>query len=151
MPSELRRNPELMTEEDKVLEANQNFYTALQDLSMDEMEAIWMQESWVRCVHPGWNLLEGWEAIRESWQQIFENTSFMRVAVGVQAVRIENASAWVCCTEKISTVAEDRFDSVYVQTTNIFERKNGTWYVVHHHASALPAPWPQEPGSDLVQ
>lgn len=151
MPSQLRRNPNLVSEEERVLEANQNFYTALQDLSIDEMEAIWLQEAWVRCVHPGWNLLEGWEAVRESWQQIFENTNFMRIAVGIQSVRIENSSAWVCCTEKLSTVAEDRFDSVYVQTTNIFERRNGAWYVVHHHASALPAPWPQDQGSDLVQ
>ena len=138
-------------EEEQVLKANQSFYSALQEMNLREMEALWLQESWVRCIHPGWNLLEGWDAVRESWQHIFENTNFMRVSVGVQSVRVENSTAWVCCTEKISSVAEDRFDSVYVQATNIFERRDGIWYLVHHHASPLPTPWPAEPGSDLVQ
>ena len=75
----------LMTsEEEKVLESNQNFYSALQNLSLKEMEAVWLPEDWVRCVHPGWDLIEGWEAVRESWQHIFENTTFMRVAVALQ-------------------------------------------------------------------
>ncbi len=141
----------MSSEEEQVLDANKSFYSALQSLSLDEMAAVWLQENWVRCVHPGWSLLEGWEAIRESWAQIFENTRFMRVAVGVQAVRVENSTAWVCCTEKISSVAESRFEAVYVQSTNIFERRNGAWYLVLHHASGLPQPWPQDPGIDLVQ
>ncbi len=141
----------MTSEEEKVLDANQNFYSALQNLNLDEMESVWLQEGWVRCVHPGWSMLEGWEAVRESWQQIFAGTHFMRIAVGIQAIRVENSTAWVCCTEKISSVAEDRFDSVYVQTTNIFENRNGVWYIVHHHSSQLPAPWPQDPGADLVQ
>jgi ketosteroid isomerase-like protein len=139
------------SEEEQILEVNKNFYSALQNLKLEEMEAVWLQENWVRCVHPGWSLIEGWEAVRESFAQIFENTRFMRVAVAIQSVRVESATAWVCCTEKISSVAESRFDSVYVQCTNIFERRNGGWYLVHHHASALPAPWPQDPGIDLVQ
>ena len=142
----------LMTsEEEKVLESNQNFYSALQNLSLKEMEAVWLPEDWVRCVHPGWDLIEGWEAVRESWQHIFENTTFMRVAVALQSVRVENSVAWVCCTEKIYSAAEGRFDSAHVQSTNIFERRNGNWYVVHHHASPLPADWGEETEHDVVQ
>src|SRR3990172_2579452 len=111
-------------EEEKVLEANQNFYSALQNLSLAEMDAAWLPEDWVRCVHPGWDLLEGWEAVRESWQHIFENTQFMRIVVGLQFLRVENSMAWVCCTERISSAAQGRFDGAYVQTTNIFERRN---------------------------
>ena len=141
----------MTTEEEKVLEANQNFYTSLQDLSLEEMEAVWLQEEWVKCVHPGWNMLEGWEAVRESFQHIFENTHFMRIAVGLQSLRVENSTAWLCCTEKISSAAEGRFDSAYVQATNIFERRQGAWYLVLHHASPLPTPWPENGSSEVVQ
>ena len=141
----------MTSEEEKVLEANQNFYTALQDLSLEEMESVWLQEDWVKCVHPGWNLLEGWEAVRESWQHIFENTHFMRIAVGLQSLRVEDSMAWVCCTEKISSAAEGRFDSAYVQATNIFECRQGAWYLIHHHASPLPTPWPDDGTSEVVQ
>ena len=141
----------MTTEEEKVLEANQNFYTSLQDLSLEEMEAVWLQEEWVKCVHPGWNMLEGWEAVRESFQHIFENTHFMRIAVGLQSLRVENSTAWLCCTEKISSAAEGRFDSAYVQATNIFERRQGAWSLVLHHASPLPTPWPENGSSEVVQ
>ena len=114
------------------------------------MDAVWLQEDWVRCLHPGWDMLEGWEAIRESWQQIFETTKFLRVTVGLQAVRVENGMAWVCCTEKLSSAAEGRFETAHVQTTNIFREQNGHWYLVHHHSSHLPAPW-SEPAAAVVQ
>ena len=43
------------------------------------MDRLWAHEGWVRCVHPGWDILVGWEAIRASWQQIFANTRWLRV------------------------------------------------------------------------
>jgi ketosteroid isomerase-like protein len=137
-------------EEEKVLEANKNFYSALQALSLEEMESVWLQDDWVRCLHPGWDMLEGWEAVRESWQQIFEGTKFLRVAVGVQSVRVEKGIAWVSCTEKISSATEGRFETSYVQSTNLYKLHNGTWYLVLHHASHLPAPL-STPSADLVQ
>lgn len=138
-------------EEEKVLEANKNFYRALQELSLEEMEAVWLPEDWVRCIHPGWELLEGWEAVRESWQRIFESTQFMRIVVAVQAIHVENGTAWVCCTEKISSAADGRFESAQVQSTNIFKRHNGTWCMVHHHASNRPTPWPEQGKAEVVQ
>ncbi|MBI3934077.1 MAG: nuclear transport factor 2 family protein [Acidobacteria bacterium] len=137
-------------EEEKVLEANKNFYRALQSLSLEEMESVWLQEDWVRCLHPGWDLLEGWEAVHESWQQIFENTTFLRITVGVQSVRVEKSIAWVCCTEKVSSAAEGRFETAYAQATNIFKLLNGTWFLVHHHSSHLPPPLNNQ-GAEIVQ
>lgn len=141
----------MTSEEEKVLEANKNFYKALQSLSLEQMDAVWLQEDWVRCVHPGWDLLEGWEAVRESWQQMFETTKFMRISVGLQSIRVEKGMAWVCCTEKISSAAEGRFESAYTQATNIFKRLNGGWFVVHHHASPLPPPKTKEGAGETVQ
>ena len=136
-------------EEEGVLQANENFYRALQELSLEAMEAVWLLEDWVRCIHPGWEAVEGWESIRESWQHIFANTQFMRVVVGVQAMRIEQSVAWVSCSEKISSAANGRFDSAFVQATNIFHRHNGSWLLVLHHASHRPVP--EQASSEVVQ
>ena len=46
---------------------------------------------------------------------------------------------------------EGRFDSARVQATNIFERKNGNWHVVLHHASPLPLDTEEEGASEVVQ
>ena len=133
---------EVTADEEKVLDANRHFYSALQDLNLEEMDTVWLQEDWVRCVHPGRNLLDGWEAVRKSWQEIFEDTSSMRVTVAIQLVHVENSTAWVCCTEKISTAVGDHISAAYEQATNIFERRRGKWLLVHHHASPLPRHWP---------
>jgi ketosteroid isomerase-like protein len=114
------------------------------------MESVWLQEEWVRCLHPGWEILEGWDAVRESWQQIFENTKFLRVSVALQFIRVEKAMAWICCTEKISSATDGRFETAYVQATNIFRQQNGDWYLVHHHGSHLPSPL-NKAASEVVQ
>ena len=68
-----------MSEEEKVLAANQSFYVALEALDIEGMDAVWLHEDWVACLHPGWELLLGWEFIRDSWQRIFENTRRMKL------------------------------------------------------------------------
>ena len=53
-----------MDDQVKVREANARFYEAVSSQSLAEMEAVWSHASWVKCVHPGWELLTGWDKIR---------------------------------------------------------------------------------------
>ena len=134
-------------EQEAVLEANKNFYRAVQSLSVEEMDSVWLQDESVRCVHPGWELLEGWEAIRESWQRIFEGTRYLRISVSLQAVRVEASMAWVICAEKISSASDGVFENALVQSTNVFVEHDGAWFLVHHHGSHMPSsgePQPEE-------
>jgi ketosteroid isomerase-like protein len=136
-------------EQEAVLEANKNFYRAVQSLNMEEMDAVWLQDDSVRCIHPGWDLLEGWEAIRESWQRIFEGTRYLKLSVSLQALRVEGPVAWVACTEKISSASEGVFENALVQSTNIFVEQDGNWLLVHHHASHMPASGQPQQGERL--
>jgi ketosteroid isomerase-like protein len=127
-----------------VLEANQNFYAAFQSLNIERMAAIWLPEDWVQCVHPGWDLLTGWEEIGESWARIFSNTRRIQIAVSSVRVHVEDNVAWVACTEHITSAFENSFDEALVQATNMFVRREGSWYLVAHHASPLlSAPVPK--------
>src|SRR5437867_1049067 len=123
---------------DQVLQVNRRFYRAMADLDLAAMNHIWLNEDWVRCVHPGWAPLEGWEAVHESWQRIFENTENLHVTIGRIFARIEGEMAWVFCVERVSTAGEGRMDLAYVQATNLFVRRSGVWRMVLHHASSLP-------------
>ena len=127
-----------MKPEEKVLAANQRFYAALENLDLETMDAVWLHEDWVRCVHPGWELLEGWEEVRESWQRIFENTRRMKVGVSDVIVHIEAGTAWVNCVEQVTSSFATGFSTAWVQATNIYVERNGDWLLVHHHASPLP-------------
>lgn len=124
--------------EEEVLEANRRFYDALEHLDLEAMDAVWLHAEWVKCVHPGWELLEGWEAIRESWAGIFGNTQRMRVAISNVSVHLQDGMAWVCCIEQVTSTYARGFDTAWVQATNIFIQQEGEWLMVHHHTSPLP-------------
>src|SRR2546423_6980341 len=92
----------LMTDPEQVVEANLKFYFALESLDVNLMEEIWATDGSALCVHPGWNRLAGWENIRASWEQIFRNTTFMRVDVSEVSVEVQNNVAWVTRLENIT-------------------------------------------------
>ena len=134
---------------DPVLQANRKFYAALSSLDLQSMTEVWLNEDWVRCIHPGWAPLEGWPAVQESWQRIFENTENMHVSIGGVFVTMNGDMAWVACVERISTTAGNRMDIGYVQATNLFVRKGDVWRMVLHHSSNLPAE-PDSEGEETV-
>lgn len=120
-----------------VTEANARFYRAFETLDLGEMERVWSHGEHVKCVHPGWPLLTGWEAVRDSWKTIFENTQEMRFTLSdVQAVA-ERDVAWVTCTENILSEVRGRISVTSVLATNLFERALDGWRMIHHHASHI--------------
>jgi len=48
-----------------VEEANTAFYRALESGMLERMDDVWAHEDWVRCVHPGWDLLTGWIRVKQ--------------------------------------------------------------------------------------
>jgi SnoaL-like domain len=126
------------TEEEAVRAANQRFYAAFESLKMAEMEAVWAHDDRVECVQPGWELLLGWDEVRERWARIFKNTKRVRVALSGLWVRVEGDVGWVACTARVTTAFSEGFDEAVVQATNIFVRREGSWLLVAHHASPLP-------------
>ena len=58
---------------EKVEEINIKFYEALNNMDINSMDEIWLKDSSVKCVHPGWPIIKGWDAVRSSWENIFES------------------------------------------------------------------------------
>ena len=54
----------------------------------EAMEAVWLHEPWVRCVHPGWEMLTGWQSIRKSWSNIFKNAAYLKIHVSKVTVHV---------------------------------------------------------------
>jgi ketosteroid isomerase-like protein len=118
--------------------ANRMFYQALTSLDLEAMTGVWLHEEWVCCVHPGWPQVEGWEAVRASFEQIFEHTERLLITVSRTSVHQEQDMAWISCLEKISSSGPGRIDTSFAQATNLFVRRQGRWRMVQHHASHLP-------------
>lgn len=133
-----------------VEEANTAFYRALESGLLGRMEEVWAHEDWVRCVHPGWDLLTGWNRVRESWEMIFESGQKLRATPSDVWVHTDGDFAWVTCTENITVFNETSFDSALAAATNLFIRSEGRWLMVHHHASPIPIVVPDN-SSDTIQ
>jgi ketosteroid isomerase-like protein len=125
------------TDEEQVLAANRAFYDALRSLDIAQMEKVWLQEDWVRCVHPGWELLLGWEDVQKSWEDIFHSSGQMLISVSRPLVQVVGDTAWVSCLADITTAQKDGFSTGLIETTNIFVRREGRWLLVHHHTTPL--------------
>jgi ketosteroid isomerase-like protein len=116
--------------------ANEQFYRAFEALDMRAMEQVWAHGEHVKCVHPGWPLLTGWAAVRESWESIFTNTEEMRFTLSNVRATVGGELAWVTCTENILSEVSGRVSVTTILATNLFERAGG-WRLVHHHASHI--------------
>jgi ketosteroid isomerase-like protein len=118
-----------------VEEANARFYRAFETLDIEEMDRVWVHGEHACCVHPGWPLLRGWDAVRTSWQRIFANTGEMRFTLADVNVTVGGDLAWVTCTENILSEVNGRVAVTAILATNLFERGADGWRIVHHHAS----------------
>ena len=122
-----------------VRQANARFYKAFESLTLAAMERLWAHGDHVACVHPGWQRLTGWEAVRESWDAIFRNTVEMRFTITDVRVEVRGDLAWVVCTENILSEARGNLAVTAILATNVFERRGPDWLMVHHHASHILA------------
>jgi ketosteroid isomerase-like protein len=129
-----------------VREANERFYRAFESLDLAEMDDIWSHGDHVACVHPGWNRLHGWDAVRRSWAAIFQSTTEMRFTITDVRVEVRGDLGWVHCTENILSETRGGLAITAILATNVFERHAARWRLVHHHAShilASPDPGPE--------
>ena len=136
----------LQTDEEEVVTANRAFYTALHALDIALMDEAWMHTDWVKCLHPGWDLLVGWDEVRRSWEEIFRSTEQIMVSVSRPLVHVTGDVGWISCLENVTTANRNDFSSALVEATNIFQRRQGRWYLVHHHTTPLTQPPPDASG-----
>lgn len=120
-----------------VLAAVDAFYAALQGLDFPAMCALWAQRPQDVCVHPGWEVLHGWPAIRESWRAIFANTGFMRAWASEVQVELLGDLARVTNVENLMTVAGAQTAHSQVAATNLFLRTPDGWRMILHHGSPV--------------
>ena len=126
------------SDREAVLAANATFYHAFELRDLDAMGELWARQPYVRCIHPGWEPLSGWDEVVGSWEQIFQGLETLRFELADVTVRVGGGLAWVELCEKLEAAHEGGVARSQVLATNIFELgADGRWRMIHHHASPV--------------
>ena len=123
-----------MSDEAAVLFANESFYAAFLARDVAAMTALWSEQAAICCIHPGWNAIEGRDAVLKSWEAILRNPEAPRIRCHAPRAYVHGDAAFVVCYEV--------FDGGVLVATNGFVREREGWRMVHHHAGPandLPA------------
>jgi ketosteroid isomerase-like protein len=115
--------------------AEDAFYRAFAALDSAAMRRVWSAEQPVTCLHPGGPLLQGLQAVLQSWGEIFAGAQPPRLA-WERLSAVETADLAVHVTaEHIQTGNPETGRAARVIATNVFRRESAGWLLIEHHAS----------------
>lgn len=126
------------SDHEEVIKVNERFYKALGTRDVELMDTVWIRDSRAGCVHPGWVMLQGWQAIRQSWENVFDPRDQVDIKLSNISVEVKGDVAWLTCIQELTYINRDPIMMNVSQSTNIFERRGSGWLMILHHASPIP-------------
>ncbi|KAK2076119.1 hypothetical protein QBZ16_001051 [Prototheca wickerhamii] len=94
------------------------------------MGRVWGDGPTVKVIHPRSGCIVGRAAVMESWRIVLGvGPTVVRCTEVQAAVAPRSSAGWVTCLE----LAEGAEEGAGVRATNIFEKQDGAWKLVHHH------------------
>jgi len=127
-----------MSVEREVLDTNENFYQAFNRGDLNLMKSVWAQNDSVACIHPGWEVLRGFDVIIQSWEKIFVGSENLEIKLSEIKVTGDGGMIWVSCQENLFSMSMSGVQVSKVHATNLFEKVGDQWKMVLHHASSVP-------------
>ena len=139
------------TDKELILDVNSRFYKALGTRDLELMGTVFVHDERAGCTHPGWVMLEGWEAIRQSWENVFDPEDQLDIKLHNVTVDIEGDAAWVSCIQELTYIKREPIMTNVSVSTNIFEKNESGWRMVIHQASPVPISTQEEVGDNNFQ
>lgn len=124
----------------QVLTANDMFYEAFNKQDLDAMKRVWLDDLSAVCIHPGWPVLYGFDSIIQSWRDIFEHTDHLEIRLSNVQTVLSDGLAWVSCQENLFSIHMAGVQTSQVHATNLFQKMDGRWKMILHHAASVPPP-----------
>jgi ketosteroid isomerase-like protein len=126
------------SDERDVRAANDGFYEALSAGSIEGISALCAQDPDVTALHENSKeVAVGWQAVLDSWKAVpFEAFSELSVVMSDPVIKVNGPFARVVGFENVHGRMKDGQSFAWVALgTNIYEKRDGRWLIVHHHAS----------------
>jgi ketosteroid isomerase-like protein len=129
-------------------DAEAAFYDAFERGDIAAMNTVWAQEEdlgpavsgenpSILCIHPQGPRLVGFEAIRDSWTQIFANGMQLRVRI-TEGRQFIGQTLAVHSVHEMLSVSGDKSAAQAILATNVYLLTENGWRMIVHHASPAP-------------
>ena len=130
-------------------EAEQAFYSALQNSDLEAMMAVWAEDEDIYCVHPSGPRLNGIDQIRKSWRQLFSGGATLRFRLLHQHCLRGTLLAVHSVYEHITVVGSAQQPGAVI-ATNIYQNTEHGWRMIVHHASPVAGNEPPEAAPSML-
>lgn len=134
-----------------ILNANMKFYKAFSSGSMVDIGASWLRDPKISCKHPLGKMYTGFWEVLDSFSALL-SSGVPTVSPSDICISMRGSIAIVTCEENASLSEamendkkalakewnenfSDEPAAIVMSATNIFEKKNGQWYLIHHVSS----------------
>jgi ketosteroid isomerase-like protein len=124
---------------EQVNAANQVFIRAISARDLRAMEKVWAHEPYVTFIGPlSTSIVVGWDGVRKAWEMRFNQFANVTISLAESHVHTNGPVAWAIGIETVQlfrktgdTLSFDAF------VTNVFEKRDGRWLMVSHHATPI--------------
>ena len=120
-------------------DAETAFYDAFERGDLAAMMAVWAETDDVVCIHPQGPRLVGFDAVRDSWMQIFTGATRLRIRT-VEPRKFDGPNVAVRSVVEVLSAPGGQGPTQSVHSTNVYELTDGGWRMVVHHAGSVPEP-----------
>ena len=113
------------------------FYDAFQSADLEAMMRVWHLDEAV-CIHPFGRRIEGHDAVRRSWGEIFSQPTALRFSLSHTRRLERDGLAVHLLFENITVNQDNSLSRSTVLATNAYRLVGDSWKMVLHHASPVP-------------
>ncbi len=131
-----------MSAKDEIREASNKFYTGLNRMANGESNALydaWSHNASVTAMHPIGGREVGWDAVKNSFDQVAQIASDGRIKLKEQMIHVLGDASYEVGIEDAEFKIAGHEIKGEIRVTNIYQRDGGKWKMVHHHTDIAPA------------
>jgi len=97
------------------------------------MAEVWQHSADVTAMHPIGGRQVGWDAVRESFEQVARLASRGKIELKNQIIHVIGNVAYEAGVEHGQVTLAGHKVRIEHRVTNIYQRDGGAWKITHHH------------------
>ncbi len=131
----------MKNEEEAAEAALVRFYEAIEAIvsgqGLEPMENAWWHDDRVTGGHPSGEWAQGWEEVWATWQVFGSFGRHDRAGSKVESLKVHVYGDIAYAT--VLFRASPAWGAETLACTNVLQRRDGVWKIIHHHADKSPA------------